>query len=125
SSLSLPSLDGNTIEVALDEGQVLFEVKSRRADQIFRVRAGERTVTVRGTRFLVERRRRSLRVAVSHGKVEISAEGQAAALAVDGGIVAELGEQDQPSAARVRALEDGEKSELDEALPLGTSPSDA
>jgi ferric-dicitrate binding protein FerR (iron transport regulator) len=118
--VALSALDDRLIEVALVRGKVTFEVETRRPDQQLRVRAGERTVSVRGTRFMVALTGSSLRVGVSHGRVELAAAGVPGVLRVDGGVVAELGAGDQPSAAHVGTLPDEERGELEMALPFVT-----
>ena len=116
--ISLAALDDKLIEVVLASGKVTFEVETRRPDQQLRVRVGDRTVSVRGTRFMVDVRQRSLRVGVSHGRVELTAAGVPGSLRVEAGVVAELGAGDQPSAAHVGTLSEDERSELEMALPL-------
>src|SRR6185437_9690690 len=60
----------------LESGQLLAEVKPLARGASFSVKAGDLTVHVVGTAFLVERLSGKVRVAVVHGRVRVDREGQ-------------------------------------------------
>jgi len=113
---ALQSLDARSIEIALAHGRVTLEVARRRPEQRLSVLAAGKRVTVRGTRFAVDLSGGTLVVGVGHGRVELADGG--AVLTVDGGSIAELGEGDSVAGARVRALTDDERADIEVTLPL-------
>jgi hypothetical protein len=71
------------VDVTLDEGGARFEVTPD-STRVFRVVAGDVTVTVLGTIFTVERRATDVRVAVDRGRVRVSWTGGEATLEAGG-----------------------------------------
>ncbi len=117
---ALRALDAETIELELSRGRVTLEVARRSPTQRLSVLAGGRRVTVRGTRFAVALQDDgALAVGVGHGRVELGlVDSAGAVLAIDGGSVAELSAGEDVSNARVRALTEDERVELEVELPL-------
>lgn len=70
------AVEATRVELELHSGQSSFDVAHHPARQ-FRVRAGEVTVVVLGTRFSVERREGRVSVAVERGKVAVEVGGEA------------------------------------------------
>lgn len=64
-------MDGSQREVWLEEGEAFFEV-AREQDRPFVVHAGEREITVLGTRFSVRRVGANVVVAVLEGRVQLA-----------------------------------------------------
>lgn len=84
STLLVERFDERAIELVLTErGRVDVEVSHRGDQQRFAVRAGGRTVEVRGTAFRVERAADAVAVACEHGRVVVSS--------ADAGDTVELG----------------------------------
>lgn len=76
STLVVARFDDAAIELQLgDAGAVSVEVATRAPGQRFAVRAGDRTVEVRGTAFRVERAGDAVAVACEHGRVAVSSAG--------------------------------------------------
>ncbi len=117
---ALRALDAETIELELARGRVTLEVARRSPTQRLSVLAGGKRITVRGTRFAVALQDDgALAVGVGHGRVELGpADTAGAVLAIDGGSVAELSAGEDVANARVRALTDDERAELEVELPL-------
>ncbi|MCC6997091.1 MAG: AgmX/PglI C-terminal domain-containing protein [Deltaproteobacteria bacterium] len=118
---ALRALDAETIELELARGRVTLEVARRSPTQRLSVLAGGKRVTVRGTRFAVALQDNgALAVGVGHGRVELGLAdaGGGPVLSIDGGSVAELSAGEDVSNARVRALTEDERAELEIELPL-------
>jgi hypothetical protein len=77
STLELRTFDADTIELVVD-GVVDLEVAPRTKHQRFRVVAGERTVEVRGTRFVVKHDATGTLVSCQHGLVAVRETGSVA-----------------------------------------------
>ena len=71
-------LDGPTRQVWLDRGEAYFDV-AHDAARLFVVHAGDRRVTVLGTRFAVRRDGARVEIAVAEGRVRVEVERAAAA----------------------------------------------
>ena len=71
--MTLAHFDARAVELVLGErGRIDIEVSHRAAEQRFVVRAGPRTVEVRGTAFRVERDGARVAVACEHGRVAVA-----------------------------------------------------
>ena len=87
SALVLARFDTRDVELVLGErGQVDVEVSHRAPEQRFVVRAGERTVEVRGTAFRVARDGDQVEIACEHGRVAVSSPGRGDAVELGGGV---------------------------------------
>jgi ferric-dicitrate binding protein FerR (iron transport regulator) len=71
SEVALQQLDSQRIDVRLGSGRVYAQVAKRRAGQRFAIQTAGHMVTVRGTRYAVERLRAATRVEVLEGEVEV------------------------------------------------------
>jgi len=72
----LSAVDERAVRVSLRRGAIACEVAPRAEGQLFEIRAGEVTVRVVGTRFLVRRGKESTQVLVDEGAVEVRREGE-------------------------------------------------
>jgi anti-sigma factor RsiW len=71
SEVALKLLDTQRIDVRLGSGKLYAQVAPRRAGQVFAIQTAGHAVTVRGTRYSVERLPAATRVAVLEGMVEV------------------------------------------------------
>jgi len=113
SRLELVQFDQRRVELAI-EGTIDVEVAPRAPDQTFVVRAGARTIEVRGTQFRVHHAAAATTVACRHGLVAVHDAATAAPIEVGTARRVELGGAD----ARVTPMSIEEVTELVEATPL-------
>lgn len=82
STLKVVQLDAATIQLDIN-GLLDIDVRPRAAGERFIVAAGDHSIEVRGTRFLVEHDTRGTRVACHHGLVAVAASHRSGAVAVE------------------------------------------
>ncbi len=115
SMLELRRFDAAQIELVV-EGTVDIEVAPRASNQVFLVRAGERTVEVRGTQFRVHHDRATTTVACRHGLVAVrDATGQ---VEVGAKRRVDLATDIPVRPERMRPMSDDEVTDLAQATPM-------
>jgi hypothetical protein len=115
SRLELVRFDERTVELAID-GTIDITLAPRSAQQTFVVRAGARTVEVRGTQFRVVHAKQATSVAVRHGLVAVrDARGQ---LEVGAAKRVELPAGRELAQQHVVAMSTDEVTELADATPI-------
>ena len=118
SALVLARFDTRDVELVLGErGQVDVEVSHRAPEQRFVVRAGERTVEVRGTAFRVARDGDQVEIACEHGRVAVSSPGRGDAVELGAGQGLAIGDGEPVAASLVRPLAEAELAALLAARP--------
>lgn len=127
SSVTLAHFDARAVELVLgDRGRVDIEVSHRAADQRFVVRAGTRTVEVRGTAFRVERDGARVAVACEHGRVAVATADGADGVELGAGQALAVADGEPVLARQVRPMSEAELGELiaarPQALPQWTDP---
>jgi hypothetical protein len=127
SSVTLAHFDARAVELVLGErGRIDIEVSHRAAEQRFVVRAGPRTVEVRGTAFRVERDGARVAVACEHGRVAVATVDGADGVELGAGQALAVVDGEPVLARQVRPMSEAELGELiaarPQALPQWTDP---